>query len=255
LDIPLWQTGLLVAAAFVAGAIDAIAGGGGLLTVPCLLAVGLPTPVMLATNKGQSVFGSFAALVRYRRHGLVDHARARWTWPASLIGAAAGALLIVRLQMVAPGVLKPLVLALLVTVAALLAFRPTTLVPHGAPPSRPRLVAVAVAGIIGAYDGFFGPGTGTFVILAYVWWLKDAPQRASADAKVVNFASNLASVVVFAACGWIEWRISLPMAAAQIVGGTLGAHLAVRRGDVLVRRAVLLVVVAVAGKLAFDLLR
>jgi uncharacterized membrane protein YfcA len=200
------------------------------------------------------VFGSFASLARYRHSGLVDHGRARWTWPAALFGAAAGAVAIAQLEARAPGVLKPLVLGLLVAVATLLAFRPTTLVPHGAPPARPRLVALAIATLLGAYDGFFGPGTGTFVILAFVWWLKDTPQRASADAKVVNFASNLASVIVFAKYGWVRWEIALPMAAAQFAGGVLGAHVAVRRGDALVRRVVLLVVVAVALKLGWDLL-
>jgi uncharacterized membrane protein YfcA len=243
---------LLVGAALVAGTIDAIAGGGGLLTVPALLAAGLPARFVLGTNKGQSVFGSFASMLRFRHGGLVDRERARWTWPAGLLGATVGAL---ATFLVPADVLKPLILGLLVAVALVLAFRPRTLVPHGEPPLHPLRIAVPIAVGIGAYDGFFGPGTGTFLILAYVLLLKDVPQRASADAKVVNFASNLASVIVFAAADTIRWEIAIPMAIAQIVGGVLGASLTLRAGDALVRRVVLLVVVAVAAKLAFDMVR
>ena len=241
---------LLSGAAFVAGTVDAIAGGGGLVTVPCLVAIGLPPHVVLGTNKGQSVFGSFAALVRYDRSRLVDRTRARWTFPAGLAGATGGAL---ATLLVSPDALKPIILGLLVSIAVLLALRPRTLEAHVAQPARPWLAALAIAAVIGAYDGFFGPGTGTFLILAFVWFLKDGPQRASADAKVVNFASNLGSVVVFAACGLVRWEISLPMAAAQIAGGVFGAHLAIRRGDALVRAVVLVVVIAVAAKLGYDL--
>jgi uncharacterized membrane protein YfcA len=242
----------LVAAAFVAGVVDAIAGGGGLITLPALIWAGLPPELALGTNKGQSVFGSFAAMTRYGRAGLLDKPRARRTFPAALVGATLGALLVAF--EVPRDALKPVILALLVAVAVFLFVRPTTLVPTGAPPKRPVLVAVGVAAVVGAYDGFFGPGTGTFLILAFVLWLKDSARQASADAKVVNFASNLASVIVFAFCGWVSWRVALPMAAAQFAGGAVGAHVTVRGGDVVVRRVVPVVVVAVAVKLAWDLL-
>jgi uncharacterized membrane protein YfcA len=251
-DPSVGQIALLAAAAFVAGVVDAIAGGGGLVSVPALLWAGLPPQIALGTNKGQSVFGSFAAMLRYGRAGLLDRERARVTFPVGLAAAAAGALV------VAFGVpreaLRPAILALLVAVAGFLLLRPSTLVPHGAPPRRPLLVAAAIAATCAAYDGVFGPGTGTFLILAFVLWLKDGAAQASADAKVVNFASNLASVIVFAFCGWVRWEIALPMAAAQFAGGVVGAGLAVRRGDGLVRRVVPFVVVAVAAKCAFDLI-
>ena len=242
---------LLAGAAFVAGTFDAIAGGGGILTVPALMCAGLPPLVVLGTNKGQSVFGSFAALLRFGRTGLLDKPRARRTFPAALVGAAAGAMLVVF--GVRNDALKPVVLGLLIAVAVFLLVRPATLVPSGDPPARPLLVAVTIAAVIGAYDGFFGPGTGTFAILAFVLWLKDRAAQASADAKVLNFASNLASVIVFAFCGLIRWDVSLPMAVAQFAGGAFGAHLTVRKGDVLVRRVTPWVVGAVAVKLAIDL--
>jgi uncharacterized membrane protein YfcA len=142
---------------------------------------------------------------------------------------------------------------MLVGVAAFLILRPSTLVPRGEPVRRRHLAAVAIAATIGAYDGFFGPGTGTFLIVAFVLWLKDTAAQASADAKVANFASNLGSLVVFQACGWVRWEIALPMAAAQFAGGLFGAHLTVKGGDVVVRRVAPFVVAAIAVKLAIDL--
>jgi uncharacterized membrane protein YfcA len=106
---------------------------------------------------------------------------------------------------------------------------------------------------VGAYDGFFGPGTGTFLIIGFVALLGDGLAHASAGAKVVNFASNLAAVALFAASGAVVWRLALPMAACQLAGGWVGAHVAIRRGDAVVRRVVVVVALAAAAKLAWDL--
>jgi hypothetical protein len=251
-ELSLTHLVLLAIAAFAAGTVDAIAGGGGLITVPALLAAGLPPQLALATNKGQSVFGSAAALLRFARAGLVDGRRASIAFPAGFAGSLAGAALVL---LVHPDVLRPVVLALLVAVGAFVAVRRNP--PKVAARVPPRLVGAATAAIalvIGAYDGFFGPGTGTFLILAFASLLGDALARASAEAKVVNFASNLAAVLLFASRGVIVWQVALPMAAAQALGGTLGAHLTVRGGDVLVRRVVLLVVLALVVKLAGDMM-
>ena len=251
---------LLCFAALCAGVVDAIAGGGGLITLPVLLNVHLPTPVgadptqlALGTNKGQSVFGSFAALVRFARGGMVDGGLARWTFPLAFVGALLGARLMMALR---PEVLKPLVIILLVAVAVFLALRRGP-PPGGHPvPPRQRLLAIGalVALAIGAYDGFFGPGTGTFLIIAFSGLLGRSLSRASADAKVVNFASNLASVALFASRGVVLWQYALPMAAAQFTGAWIGAHLAVRGGDRFVRIVVLGVVLALVLKLGHDVL-
>jgi len=243
-------TAALAGVALVAGTVDAIAGGGGLLTLPALLLAGLPPHLALGTNKGQSVFGSFAALLRFARAGLVDGRRARLTFPLGLAGSLLGAALVLA---VPPQALRGLVLGLLVAAAAFVALRRPR--PRPAGTSRPPAGAAAavIALFIGAYDGFFGPGTGTFLIVAFAALLGDGLTRASAAAKVVNFASNLAALLVFSARGTVVWRISLPMAAAQLLGGWLGAHLAVRRGDRLVQGATVAVALALAGKLAWDL--
>jgi uncharacterized protein len=251
--LPLSTILLLSLASLLAGVVDAIAGGGGLLTVPALLAAGLPADLALGTNKGQAVFGSGAALLRFARAGLVDGRMARVTFPAGLLGSLAGAALVL---LVPPTVLRPVVLLLLVVVAVVLALRPAAPVPHAGATARarPLRVAAAIAAVVGAYDGFFGPGTGTFLIFGFVVFLGLRMQEASADAKVVNFASNLAAMLLFATRGLVIWSVALPMAAGQFAGATLGAHLAVRGGDRLVRWAVLAVVAALAVKLGADLL-
>ncbi len=249
-----WELALLVAASLVAGTVDAIAGGGGLLTLPALLATGMPAHLALGTNKGQSVFGSLAALVRFARAGMIDWHRARASFPLGLVGSLGGAALVLW---VPPSVLRPLVLVMLVGAAGYLLLRRSGPRPGQlARTLTPRHRLLAAGGIalgLGLYDGFFGPGTGTFLILAFVAVFGDTLQKASADAKVVNFASNLAAVALFGSQGTILWWISLPMAAGQLTGGWIGAHLAIKGGDVLVRRVVLGVVLALVVKLGWDL--
>jgi uncharacterized protein len=242
------QIALLVAVALIAGVVDAIAGGGGLVTVPVLLAVGLPPHVALATNKGQSVFGSGAALVRFARAGLIPWSRARWTFPLGFVGALAGAAAVLQVD---PAVLRPVVLVLLVLAGAFVVLaRP----PEGERTVTPRALALA-AGLalgIGFYDGFFGPGTGTFLVVGLAGVLALPLRQASAEAKVVNFGSNLAAMLVFASRGTVLWRVALPMAVAQLLGGWIGAHLTVRGSDRRVRWVVVAVVLGLVVKLGAD---
>lgn len=242
------QVGLLVLVALAAGVVDAIGGGGGLLTVPVLLAMGLPPQMALGTNKGQSVFGSTAALVSFARAGLVSWKRARWTVPLGFAGSLLGATVLLR---VSPLVLRPIVLGLLLLAGALLVLlRPV----EGTATVNPRgeTLAGALALGVGAYDGFFGPGTGTFLVVGFAALLALPLRRASAEAKAVNAASNLAAALLFSARGVVLWRLALPMALGQLVGGWIGAHLTVRGGDRLVRVVVLAVVLALVLKLGRD---
>jgi len=250
-DPGLLEIALLAGVALCAGFVDAIAGGGGLLTVPALLAAGLPAHLAVATNKGQSTFGALAALRAFWRAGLVDLPRARLAFPLGFLGSLLGAALLLAVR---PEVLRPVVLGLLVSVALFVGLR------RGPPREKARVparwllpVAGALSFVIGGYDGFFGPGTGTFLIVAFVAVLGDTLTGASAAAKVVNFASNLAALLVFAWKGVVVWQVALPMAAANLVGGHLGAGMAVKKGDALVRRVVLLVVLGLCLKIARDL--
>lgn len=254
MDLAAWQVVVLALVSLVAGTVDAIAGGGGLLTLPALLAFGVPPQLALGTNKGQSVFGSGTSLLRYWRLGVLDVRRAWWALPLGLVGSACGAALLLALD---PAVLRPMVLALLIAAAVVVALRPKVPSREGqAPPKLPpwRWVAAAAASFaIGVYDGFFGPGTGTFLIVVFALLLQDSLVRASASAKIVNFAANLAAVSLFAWRGTVIWAVALPMAVGQLAGGYLGAHLTVKGGEKVVGRAVLLVVAALVLKLSRDL--
>lgn len=251
MDVSLGAIGALTLVAFAAGFVDAIGGGGGLLTVPALLTAGLPPHVVFGTNKGQSVFGSFSALVRFWRAGLVDRPRARVLFPLGLLGSFGGAALVL---LVKPDVLKPVVLVLLVAAGVVVAFvRPPAGASAKPVPKAAVVEGALIALVIGAYDGFFGPGTGTFLIIAFVTVLHFSLQQATANAKVVNFASNLAALTIFAVRGVVLWKVALPMAVGQAIGGTTGAHFAIKGGDRVVRRVVLLVVLALVVRLGYDL--
>jgi uncharacterized membrane protein YfcA len=243
--------GLLSLTAFVAGLVDAVAGGGGLFTVPALLALGLPPAVALATNKGQAAPGAVSSFLTFFRRGGLDRKRAPLGFACGFIGSLLGARLLLALR---PEPLRPIIALLLLFALAAMLFRSRIHVRLG-PLTRPKLALVLVALTLGVYDGFFGPGTGSLLIVLFVTVFADSPLYASGNAKVVNLASNLAAFALFAWRGAILWQLSLPMAVANVAGARLGARLALRHGDRLVRAAVVVVVCAVVGKLLFDMLK
>lgn len=259
--VPTHTIVLLALAALGAGIVDAIAGGGGLITLPSLLAAGLPPLPALATNKGQSVWGSCAAMLAFWRAGRVDRTQALFAFPLAFAGSLAGAALVQRISNEA---LRPVVIVLLTGATVLLVVRKPSREPEmergGLSPTRgndapaPRWwIAAMLALVIGAYDGFFGPGTGTFLIVGFVTLCGRSLVHASADAKVVNFGSNLAAILTFALAGRVLWEVALPMAVGQLAGGVIGAHLAMKGGARVVRILVLFVSAALIAKLAFAL--
>ena len=246
---------LLAFVALVAGIVDAIGGGGGLLTVPSLLAAGLPTHLALGTNKGVSTWGTAAATVTFARAGKLGFRRGVLGFLGGAIGAIAGA----KAQLAfSPDALKPIVLVLLVVAAVTLAvYRPKTRAPVAPGEGEAEdsvLAPLAIALVLGAYDGFFGPGTGTFVIVAHATFLGAPLSMATADAKAVNLGSNVAALTTFALRGTVLWAIALPMAAGNIIGNVLGARVAVRGGDRIVRGVVITVSLALVAKLAWDVI-
>jgi uncharacterized membrane protein YfcA len=245
---------LLAVAAFAAGLIDAIAGGGGIISLPALLAAGVPPHLALGTNKGQAVFGAVTSAASFWRRGEVDRARALPAFVAGFVGSALGAHLVLG---VPPATLRVAVIALLLGATALVLARRSAaaMFPKVTGPIAARAALVAISLGLGAYDGFFGPGTGSLLVIAFATVFGDSLTRASGNAKIVNLASNLAAVLLFASRGTILWRVSLPMAAANALGAAVGARLAVRRGDRLVRIVVVAVVLVVVVKLTVDLLR
>jgi uncharacterized protein len=246
----LWMIAPLVLAAFSAGLVDAIAGGGGLITVPALLAVGLPVPVALATNKGQASFGAVSSFFSFWTRNGIDRRRAPLAFLCGFLGSLAGARV---LLLVKPEPLKPVVLVLLLVAAGIVAY------PRKPTPGQARPWAMLALGPIafglGFYDGFFGPGVGSMLIVAFALVFGDTLTRAAGNAKVVNLASNLAALLLFSIKGAVLWRIAAPMAAANAAGAFVGARLAVKRGDRFVRVVVLGVVTALVIKMAWDLVR
>jgi uncharacterized membrane protein YfcA len=237
----------LVGAAFVAGFVDAIAGGGGLITVPSLLATGLSPHLVLGTNKGQSMFGTAAALTRYARAGLLNRRTAVPMFLLGFCGACMGTTVAVWLR---PEVLRPVVIVLLFAVTPLIFVRPK---PSHLSPSLARWAPAGLALGIGAYDGFFGPGAGALLLIGLVA-LGRSLLNASAEAKVVNLASNLAAFTVFAIKGLVLFRVAIPMGVAQLTGGYLGARAAIRGGERIVRGVLVVVVLVLLIKLGRDAL-
>lgn len=237
----------------LAGLVDAIAGGGGMLTLPALLAAGLPPHLALGTNKGCSTWGTAMATATFARKGRLQLARTLFGFLAGAAGAVLGA----RLQLaVDPKALRPIVLALLVVVAVVLTVqRPRVRDESFVVPPRSLTLATAIGLVLGVYDGFFGPGTGTFLIVAQVGLLHATMSEATADAKPVNLGSNVASLATFALKGTVVWQIALPMAVGNIVGGALGARIAMKHGDRVVRLMVIAVSLALIAKLTWDLVR
>ena len=250
MGLSLGVVALLALAAFAAGLVDAIAGGGGLLTVPALLATGLPPQLALATNKGQACFGAVSSFASFWMRGGIDRRRAPLGFVCGFLGSLAGAYV---LTLIKPEPLKPVVLALLILAAGFVAWprKPST----GRPHDWAMIALVPLALAFGFYDGFFGPGVGSMLIVMFVLVFGDTLTRASGNAKVVNLASNLAALILFASRGAVLWKIALPMAAANAAGAFVGAHIAVKRGDKLVRVVVLVVVAALVVKIALDLIR
>jgi uncharacterized membrane protein YfcA len=249
--MPLVQTVFLVVSAFAAGVVDAIAGGGGLITLPVLLAVGLPPEIAIPTNKGQATFGAVASFVSYWRGGTIDRERAPVGFGFGLLGSFAGAAALLALR---PALLRPIVVVLLLFAALVVLLR-------GHVQSKPRhlaaplLTLAPLAFALGAYDGFFGPGVGSLLIVAFVLVFGDTFTRASANAKVVNLASNIAALALFASRGAVLWTIAVPMGIANAMGAAFGARFVIARGDRVVRVVVLVVVCAVVVKVSLDMLR
>ncbi|MDD2762877.1 MAG: TSUP family transporter [Opitutaceae bacterium] len=236
-QLPVWAYPLLLAAGFSAGLVDSIAGGGGIISLPVLLNFGLPPQLALGTNKFQSSFGSVSASWQYVRRGLVDLRSCRAGILLTLAGALLGAWAVQRVE---SHVLERVIPVLLAAIVVYLVFQPQL----GLADRPARLGAASFSAIfglgLGFYDGFFGPGTGSFWAIAFVLLRGHDLPRATAHTKVMNAASNLASLALFAPAGLVHLGAGLVMAAGQVLGARLGAGLVVRRGARFVRPAFLL---------------
>jgi uncharacterized membrane protein YfcA len=245
-----WAYPALTATAVITGFIDAIAGGGGLIMMPALLFAGLTPLQALATNKLQSVFGTGIALRNYCHSGLVDWGPNRLTVALVFGGAAAGCIVV---QRIAPGLLALLIPLLLVASAIYILLSPR-MTDEDAQQRLGSRGYAPVGAAIGFYDGFFGPGTGTFFSTTLVALRGYGLTRATAVTKLFNFTSNVASVLFFALGGKMVWLLGLCMALGAMLGGWIGSHTALKFGARLIRPLLVTISLALTVKLLWSLL-
>ena len=245
---------ILLPMIFLAGFIDAIAGGGGLISLPAYWSVGIPPHVALGTNKFSSCFGTIFSTANYLRAGMIDIPVAVISAIMALFGSWLGAktALIVSAQ-----VLNYLLLIMipLVTITTLLrksiGYEDNA---HLLNMHYRLFLALVVGLLIGFYDGFFGPGTGTFLILSFSILLHYDFVRANGNTKVVNLSSNLAAVVTFALAGKIYYPVAIPAAICGIVGNILGSKLVILRGNRLIKRVFVLALILLFIRVVYNIL-
>ena len=240
-----WLYPVLTAVAFITGFIDAIAGGGGLIMMPALLFAGLPPLQALGTNKLQSMFGTAMAMVNYGRAGLIEWRRYLVPTTVVFAGAAAGCIVV---QQVDTRFLNLLIPGLLMAVALYVLVSPR-MSDEDAHERVSPLGYAPVGGGIGFYDGFFGPGTGTFFTASLVGLRGLGLTRATALTKLFNFTSNIAAVLFFAIGGEVLWLLGACMAVGSMTGGWLGSHTAMRFGAALIRPLLVVISLAMTARL------
>nr|WP_281383385.1 TSUP family transporter [Pseudoxanthomonas broegbernensis] len=236
-------------AGLLAGFIDAIAGGGGMVTIPAMLLAGIPPLQALGTNKLQSLFGAGSASWAYARHGHVDLSA---QWPM-VLAAAAGAVLGALLATAMPvGWLRAVLPLLLLGIAVYFAFKPDIGAVERHRRIGPRLFGLTFVPAIGFYDGVFGPGTGSFLMLGFVGLAGFGILKATAHTKFLNFGSNVGAFAVFLAAGAVLWKVGLAMGAGQFLGAQLGSRLAMKQGARIIKPLLVSVSVLLALRLLAD---
>ncbi len=250
-----WQwakLAVLFVTGLVAGFVDSIAGGGGLITIPVLLSFGLGPQDALGTNKLQASFGSGSATWHYAAAGTVPLSDCVRGFGICFIGAALGTLTVQRVD---PSFLRRAIPILLICVAVYTILKPTL----GEKDLHPRMSRgsfdLLFGLVIGFYDGFFGPGTGTFWTMAYMLWLGFNMTRATGYTKVMNFSSNLSSLLFFVIGGNVLLVPGLVMGVGQLLGARIGARMVVARGTRFIRPIFLTMVLAITGKMLYESFR
>lgn len=247
-----WQLPLLFGTGFVAGFVDSIAGGGGLITLPVLLSFGIDPRDALGTNKLQATFGSGSASWHYARAGAVSVSDCRRGFVITFIAAAAGSLLV---QQLPRDFLERFIPVLLIAVAIYSFLRPNLGGADTPPHMKRAWFDVGFGLLLGFYDGFFGPGTGTFWAMAFVLVMGFNFTKATGYTKVMNFASNLSSLLFFLLGGHLLVLPGVTMGLGQLLGARLGSRTVVKHGARFIRPIFICVVLAITAKLLYDVYR
>lgn len=249
MDLELSTLLVLSLCSIIAGFIDSIAGGGGLLTIPALLSVGIPPAQALATNKLQSSFGSFSASFYFLRRGYIDLKLIRNAILFTFIGSACGTLLV---QQIDPSSLKQAIPFMLIGFALYFIFSPRI----GDEDRQQRmnffLFSLLVGLVVGFYDGFFGPGTGSFLAISFVALAGFNLAKATAYSKLLNFTSNIASLIFFMLGGKILWQVDLIMGVGQFIGARLGSKMVVSKGSKIIRPLLVVMSLVMSARLLWQ---
>ncbi len=245
----LWELPLLFGVGLVAGFVDAIAGGGGLITLPVLLSLGGDPQYALGTNKLQATFGSASAAWHYSQAGAVDLTDCWRGCLITFIGAIVGTL---GVRQIGPSTLKVIIPLLLIAVAVYSLRNPNL----GETAAKPRLERhrfdLIFGLVLGFYDGFFGPGTGTFWTMAFVIAMGFNLTRATAYTKAMNFSSNVCSLLIFALAGQVNYFAGTVMGVGQLIGARYGSRMVMKRGTKFIRPVFITVVLVITTKLLYD---
>lgn len=243
----------LCSAGFLAAFVDAIAGGGGLISVPAYFAIGFPPHFTLGTNKFSSSFGSITSTLRFAKSGKVDKNLLKILLPFVFLGAVVGVSTVLVLD---PSILKPIVLILLVSVGIYSFFSKSVGLEDKYEGTNKKNLTIGCifAFVMGFYDGFFGPGAGSFIIFGLISIYGFDFVRASGNAKAMNFTSNITSVVLFAINGKIYYLMGIPMALFMILGARVGSKLALKEGAKFIKPIFVTMSLAVAGKMLYEMI-
>lgn len=239
---------MLFFVALFAGFIDAMAGGGGLLTIPALLLTGMNPVAVLATNKLQACAGSFSASLTMIKKGLIHPKMMKVALIMAFVGSAVGTVLV---QLSPPDFLQKALPFVIGAVGVYTLFSPNLGKLESTPKMSQKLYERTVAPLIGLYDGYFGPGTGTFFSLSQVVIRGRDLVQATARAKLLNFATNIASLIFFVLGGQVVWFVGLVMMLGQIIGAYLGSHMVVKGGAKFIRPVIVIVCFCMVAKLVW----
>lgn len=245
-ELTLQIAAILFMVALMAGFIDSIAGGGGLLTIPALMWAGLPPAAALGTNKLQACGGSFFASLYFVRKGLVNLKQIRLALACAFIGSALGTILV---QQIDAHILELVLPFLILAIGCYFLFSKKISEDDKHQVLTPTVFAFTAALSVGFYDGFFGPGTGSFFALAFVTLAGFGLAKATAHAKLLNFSTNIASLVFFTLGGQVVWLLGLVMLLGQAIGATLGSRLVVTKGTKIIKPLVVTMSLAMSIKL------
>ena len=238
---------------FIAAFIDSVVGSGGLISLPALMWAGLPMLNVLGTNKVAACMGACAGFITYWRSGTVDKKIMRVMFPLAFVGSIVGVMIV---RQIPPDFLRPLVVVMLIVIAIYSvakknwgADKKSVSVSH-----KNYLIGVVMIFVIGLYDGFFGPGTGSFMLFLYLM-MGYGFLGAAANARAANFASNLAAVIIFAGLGLVDYSYALPMGFGMILGAACGAKTAITKGAAYVRPLFIGMTVILIGKQLLELFK